>query len=52
MTQVPIQTRMIDWKLMTQTEKEWIEDHNRTCERKLLPLIKGDRRAEKWLKRQ
>ncbi|GAA5874371.1 hypothetical protein JCM3774_005019 [Rhodotorula dairenensis] len=52
LTTVPIQTRMIDWKLMSRTEKDWVVEHNRTCAEKLLPLVKGDKRAEKWLKRQ
>ncbi|GAA5960311.1 hypothetical protein JCM8115_001137 [Rhodotorula mucilaginosa] len=52
LTMVPIQTRMIDWALMTRADKDWIVQHNRTCAEKLMPLVKGDKRAEKWLKRQ
>lgn len=53
LSQVPIQTRMIDWKLLSAEEKAWVKEHNRTCARKLLPLVKGkgDKRAEKWLKK-
>lgn len=49
---MPIQTRMIDWDLMTRADRDWIIQHNRTCAEKLMPLVKGDKRAEKWLKRQ
>ncbi|BGP50337.1 hypothetical protein JCM10450v2_006256 [Rhodotorula kratochvilovae] len=51
-TMVPIQTAMIDWALLSPAEKAWLKKHNQTCAERLLPLVKDDKRAVKWLKRQ
>ncbi|KAL7341825.1 peptidase M24, structural domain-containing protein [Rhodotorula toruloides] len=51
-TMVPIQTKMVDYSLLTPHEKRWLRDHNRLCAEKLLPLVKHDKRAERWLRRQ
>ncbi|CAO1634795.1 unnamed protein product [Sympodiomycopsis kandeliae] len=51
-TQVPIAKNLIEWRLLNEKEKKWIHEHNEGIKRKVLPLVKGDARAEKWLKRQ
>ncbi|BGP10131.1 hypothetical protein JCM10049v2_006014 [Rhodotorula toruloides] len=51
-TMVPIQTKMVDYSLLTPHEKRWLGDHNRLCAERLLPLVKHDKRAVRWLKRQ
>lgn len=51
-SQVPIQTKMVDYSLLTPHEKRWLRDHNRLCAEKLLQLVKHDKRAVRWLKRQ
>ncbi|GEM10484.1 xaa-pro aminopeptidase [Rhodotorula toruloides] len=51
-TMVPIQTKMVDYSLLTPHEKRWLRDHNRLCAEKLFPLVKHDKRAVRWLKRQ
>ena len=43
---------MVDWALLSPVEKAWLKKHNRMCRDKLLPLVKHDKRAVKWLKRQ
>ncbi|GAA6046932.1 hypothetical protein JCM3770_003436 [Rhodotorula araucariae] len=52
LTMVPIQTTMVDWAHLSPTEKTWLKKHNRTCAERLLPLVKDDKRAVRWLKRQ
>ncbi|KAJ6610408.1 hypothetical protein B0H10DRAFT_1953894 [Mycena sp. CBHHK59/15] len=46
-TMVPIQTRLVDFSLLTKEETAWLEAHNKLCLRKLRPLLKdvGDKRA-------
>ncbi|KAK4057144.1 hypothetical protein OIO90_001639 [Microbotryomycetes sp. JL221] len=51
-TCVPIQTKMVEWTLLGRQEKEWLREHNDKCKRVLLPLIKGDKRAIKYLSKQ
>lgn len=53
-TTVPIQTRMVDWALLSAEECEWLEAHNRRCKDKLGPALKavGDKRALRYLARQ
>ncbi|KAF9227076.1 Creatinase/aminopeptidase [Gyrodon lividus] len=52
LTCVPIQTRMVKENMLTKEEKQWLKDHNKKCLEKLEPLIKDDKRALKWLKRE
>ncbi|KAH9811976.1 Xaa-Pro dipeptidase [Melampsora americana] len=55
-TQVPIATNCIDWNLMNQVEKDWIENHNEECKNKLKGLFdledEEDRMAYEWLMKQ
>ncbi|GAA5926131.1 uncharacterized protein JCM15063_000193 [Sporobolomyces koalae] len=51
-TTVPIQTSMVDFSLLSKEEKRWLKEHNETCKEKLIPLLKHDKRAIKWLQRQ
>lgn len=52
-TQIPIDTRLVDWKLMSREEAKWLKEHNRACAKAVLPLLstKTDRRARKWLEK-
>lgn len=52
LTRVPISTKMVDWSLLTDDEKVWLRDHNALVRRDVLPLVKDDKRAVRWLKRQ
>ncbi|KAJ7803763.1 aminopeptidase-P [Mycena olivaceomarginata] len=52
LTCVPIQTRMVKEAMLTKEEKQWLKDHNQRCFQVLAPLIKDDKRAMKWLKRE
>ncbi|GAA5886886.1 hypothetical protein JCM16303_006749 [Sporobolomyces ruberrimus] len=51
-TMVPIQTKMVDFDLLSKEETKWLKEHNDTCREKLRPLVKHDKRAAKWLDRQ
>ncbi|GAA5912693.1 aminopeptidase P family protein [Sporobolomyces salmoneus] len=51
-TTVPIQTKMVDYSLLSREEMTWLKQHNETCRRKLAPFVKHDKRAVKWLERQ
>ncbi|RXK42264.1 cytoplasmic protein [Tremella mesenterica] len=52
LTQVPIQTKMVDWKLMTKEMIKCLNEHNFSVEAALLPLLQDDRDKETrdWLK--
>lgn len=54
LTTVPIQTRMVDWKLLSNVETSWLKAHNALCRDRLTPILKatGDRRALRYLARQ
>lgn len=52
MTCVPIQTRMVKDSMLTKEEKSWLKEHNQRCYDKLAALLKDDKRALKWLKRE
>ncbi|KAF8143332.1 hypothetical protein K438DRAFT_1993952 [Mycena galopus ATCC 62051] len=52
LTCVPIQTRMVKDGMLTKEEKQWLKDHNQRCYQILAPLLKEDKRASKWLKRE
>ncbi|CAD6568445.1 MAG: hypothetical protein TREMPRED_004541 [Tremellales sp. Tagirdzhanova-0007] len=51
-TQVPIQTFLCDWNLMSKDEIRWINAHNTSVEDALLPLLQEDqdKEARDWLK--
>ena len=50
--QVPIQKSLVDYALLNASEREWLKAHNRQCQKTLLPLLKHDKRAAKWLRSQ
>ncbi|GLB45010.1 putative peptidase M24B family protein [Lyophyllum shimeji] len=52
LTCVPVQTRMVKESMLTKEEKTWLKEHNQRCLEKLTPLLKDDKRAMKWLKRE
>jgi len=52
LTCVPIQTRMVKESMLTKEEKQWLKDHNARCYDKLAPLLKDDKRAMTWLRRE
>ena len=49
---VPIQSKIIKGSMLSKDEKQWVKDHNRQCWEKLQPLLRDDKRALKWLKRE
>ncbi|WWC63493.1 uncharacterized protein I303_106096 [Kwoniella dejecticola CBS 10117] len=52
-TQVPIQTSLVDYKLLTKDEIRWLNDHNTSVLDNLMPSLQGDEDKEvrDWLKR-
>ncbi|OCF57628.1 cytoplasmic protein [Kwoniella mangroviensis CBS 10435] len=52
-TQVPIQTSLVDYKLLTKSEIRWLNDHNTSVQEQLMPLLQGDEDKEvrDWLRR-
>ncbi|WVF67507.1 hypothetical protein IAT40_002263 [Kwoniella sp. CBS 6097] len=52
-TQVPIQTSLVDYKLLTKSEIRWLNEHNTTVKDALWELLQGDEDADArdWLKR-
>ncbi|KAJ7044669.1 peptidase M24, structural domain-containing protein [Mycena alexandri] len=46
-TMVPIQSKLVDFSLLTKEEKAWLKAHNELCYKKLRPLLKkaGDKRG-------
>jgi Xaa-Pro aminopeptidase len=52
LTCVPIQTRMVLEHMLTKEEKEWLREHNRACLTALEGLLRDDKRALKWLRRE
>lgn len=52
--QVPIQTKLVDYSLMTKDEIKWLNEHNTSVQDALLPLLDGDgdEPVVKWLKRE
>ncbi|GAA5868614.1 hypothetical protein JCM1840_005510 [Sporobolomyces johnsonii] len=51
-TMIPIQSKLVDFSLLSPKEAKWLREHNRLCVEKVLPLVKDDKRAVKWLKSQ
>ena len=52
LTCVPIQTKMIKGSMLSKEDKQWVKDHNRQCLERLMPYLRDDKRASKWLKRE
>ena len=52
LTCVPIQTRMVLEHMLSKEEKEWLRDHNRQCLTTLEDLLRDDKRALKFLRRE
>ncbi|KAI0305476.1 Creatinase/aminopeptidase [Multifurca ochricompacta] len=52
LTCVPIQTRMVLDHMLSKEEKDWIREHNRACLNALEGLLRDDKRALKWLRRE
>ncbi|KAI9361248.1 peptidase M24, structural domain-containing protein [Zopfochytrium polystomum] len=51
-TVVPIQTKLIDAKLLTPEELKWINDYNQECFEKVSPLLEPGSLAYKWLEKE
>jgi hypothetical protein len=51
--QVPIQSTLVEWSLMSKIEIKWLNEHNKAVQEALLPLLQEDRdkEARDWLKR-
>jgi len=52
LTCVPIQTKMVKESMLYKEEKQWLKEHNQRCRELLEPLLKEDKRALKWLRRE
>jgi Xaa-Pro aminopeptidase len=52
LTCVPIQTRMVQENMLSKEEKEWLREHNYACLKALEGLLRDDKRALKWLRRE
>jgi len=52
LTCVPIQTRMVLENMLSKEEKEWLREHNRQCLNALEALLRDDKRALKYLRRE
>lgn len=51
-TQIPIDIKLIEWKLLSKEEINWLKEHNRSCAKAILPLLgKKDMDARRWLKK-
>jgi Xaa-Pro aminopeptidase len=52
--QAPIQTKLVDFSLLSPKERQWLNDYNQEVEEKVLPLLQrlGDERAVAWLKKE
>ncbi|EMD33796.1 hypothetical protein CERSUDRAFT_56676 [Gelatoporia subvermispora B] len=52
LTCVPIQTKMVREALLSKEERQWLKIHNEMCYEKLQPLVRHDKRALTWLRKQ
>ena len=50
LTLIPIQKNLIDIKLMTTKELDWLDAYHEVILEKVSPLLEADSRAMKWLK--
>ncbi|KAG1779396.1 peptidase M24, structural domain-containing protein [Suillus placidus] len=51
-TMCPIQTKLIDFSVLTAQEKEWLNSYHAETLEKVGPLLRNDRRALQWLERE
>ncbi|CAO0802804.1 unnamed protein product [Mucor circinelloides] len=51
-TMAPIGMNLIDEKLLSPTEKKWVNDYHQECLEKLTPLISSDPDAVAWLAKE
>ncbi|KAI9014754.1 putative Xaa-Pro aminopeptidase P [Gaertneriomyces semiglobifer] len=51
-TVVPIQTKLVDVKLLTPEEREWLNSYHKFCWEKVSPLLTEGSDAYEWLKRE
>ncbi|KAF9566554.1 Creatinase/aminopeptidase [Agrocybe pediades] len=51
-TLCPIQTKLVDTKLLSEGEKTWLNKYHEEVFAKVSPLLKNDPRALEWLKRE
>lgn len=52
LTMVPIQMKMVRASLLSKDERMWIKEHNNHVRKTLEPLLEGDKRALKWLRKE
>ena len=52
LTMCPIQVSLIDASLLTQDEKDWINNYHDEVLAKVAPLLTHDPRALAWLKKE
>lgn len=49
LVQVPYQTKLMDLSLMSEVEKDWVDEYHKVCLEKVSPLLAG---AElEWLQK-
>jgi Xaa-Pro aminopeptidase len=51
-TMCPIQTKLIDFSILTVQEKEWLNSYHAETLEKVGPLLRNDLRALQWLERE
>lgn len=53
-SQCPIQTKLVEEKLLSPDEKKWLNAYHAEVEQKVAPILKGfsDERAVEWLKKE
>ena len=51
-TYVPIETRSLDLSLLTEEEKEWIDNYHKLVRETLMPLVKDDSQLVDYLKKK
>jgi len=51
-TMCPIQTKLIDFSILTTQEKEWLNSYHAETLKKVGPLLRNDPRALEWLERE
>ncbi|KAF5356602.1 hypothetical protein D9758_008285 [Tetrapyrgos nigripes] len=52
LTMCPIQTKLLDKKLLSADEVQWLNDYHAEVWQKVSPLLKNDERALKWLEKE
>lgn len=48
----PVDARLVDFSLLSSSEVAWLKEHNESVKKSVLPLVKDDKLATRWLKRQ